>query len=244
MLSRSLQQFSVRPVHPCPNPDAAFFLGPKFLPYKVAPVPGNPYAFLEHDGVSEGYQQGFRPRDIHWLYRWRHNLNPRCRAVGRYTSQNPMGLQVHWLENTTTIKVARHVFSEECFPHLMCWLVVSAYTLWHCWWYLYEHPDVTMRHLAMWMTKPYVTFCRNDELHPMEKPVFRYFQGTNEFYLPQLHRELVNAGVVVNDPWLEYCKDEGIFDELKKYPNELNGRQWPPKTKTKKEKARKAFSYY
>eukprot|EP00008_Paramoeba_atlantica_P013154 CAMPEP_0201477430 /NCGR_PEP_ID=MMETSP0151_2-20130828/2447_1 /ASSEMBLY_ACC=CAM_ASM_000257 /TAXON_ID=200890 /ORGANISM="Paramoeba atlantica, Strain 621/1 / CCAP 1560/9" /LENGTH=195 /DNA_ID=CAMNT_0047858141 /DNA_START=220 /DNA_END=809 /DNA_ORIENTATION=- len=89
-----------------------------------------------------------------------------------------------------------------------------------------------------------VTFCRNDELHPMEKPVFRYFQGTNEFYLPQLHRELVNAGVVVNDPWLEYCKDEGIFDELKKYPNELNGRQWPPKTKTKKEKARKAFSYY
>ena len=201
----------------------------------MAPVPGNPYAFLEHDGLSEGYREGFRPRTIHWLYRFRHNLNPTCLAVGTGTSHNPTVRRIHWLEASTLRKMKTAVLSEDCFPHTLTWIAAILFSLWQILWYLYDHPDVSLYYLVMWTTKPFVRVSRSNELHPMEKPVFRYFQGASDYYLPHLHREMVKAGLAVNDPWVEHCKREGIFEDLTKYPHELNRRLWPPSPRGKSE---------
>mmetsp|Transcript_21765 Transcript_21765/g.33826 ORF Transcript_21765/g.33826 Transcript_21765/m.33826 type:complete len:237 (-) Transcript_21765:24-734(-) len=218
-------------VGPCPVKDESFALGEKSLPYYVAPVPRHKYAFLEHDKVSDGYNQGFRPKNIHWLYRWRHNLNPMCTAVGLNNHTNPYAIQVHWLENKVSTKLAVAMMNDEGYPHLILWITIVMFTTWHITRYIFFHPEITLWYLDPLKNAEYMRF---NKLHPMDAPVFRWFQGSNEFYGCNHYQAFVRAGAVVNDPWVEKCKEDGTFDELLKYPGELKGRIWPPKKEAKK----------
>ena len=230
MLRRGSTLLSYRALaNPCPDPETNFLLGEKTFPYYIAPVPGNRFAFLEHDGVSDGYLQGFRPKKIHWLYRWRHNLNPRCRAVGFGNDNNPQAIQLHWLENKLTTKAAVALFSDDGYPHLVLWTAIVLFTIWHIGRYLIFHPDISLWSFSTAFGRPFTQYVRFTKLHPMDVPVFRWFQGQNEFYMIHHYREYVKRGFVANDPWVEKCKEDGIFDELTKYPTELRGRVWPPK---------------
>ena len=216
-------------VDPCPDSETNFALGKDSLPYYVKPVPGNRFAFLEHDGVSDGFMQGFRPKKMHWLYRWRHNMNPMCRAVGMGNEMNPRAIQLHWLENKITTKVSIALFSDDGYAHFMLWLAIVVFTIWQCSRYLFFHPDISVWSLMMPWYKRYVEYIRFGKLHPMDVPVYRWFQGQNEFYSCHFYRELVKRGLVVNDPWIEKCKEDGIFDQLLLSPTELKGPVWPPK---------------
>ncbi|KNH07042.1 hypothetical protein XU18_2219 [Perkinsela sp. CCAP 1560/4] len=233
MLRRSSAGLASRPlIHPCADPERSFALGRGIFPYFVKPVPRNRFAFLEHDGVSDGYLQGFRAKEVGWLYRWRHNLNPQCNAVGMTNATNPTTIQVHWLENKTTTKLSVALFNDDGLPHVTLWLAIVAFAIWHCSRYIFYHPEVTLWNIVWPANRIYTEYVRFSKLHPMDAPVFRWFQGQNEFYACNSYREYVKRGIVVNDPWVEKCKEDGVFDQLLLYPNELKGHVWPPKKKT------------
>eukprot|EP00760_Papus_ankaliazontas_P007536 PhM_4_TR13366/c2_g1_i2/m.64898 len=197
------------------------------LPYYVHEVPGNPYAFFNHDGQTTEFMKGFTPKKVGWLQRFRHNMNPRCTAVGAFAF-NIWGKNVHWLENKTSTKVYQQMISDECYPHSVLWISVVVVTVLHLGRYLYGHPDVSLFNASMWATKPLVDACRWEKPYTMDRPVFRLFQGISEFYAYNPYRDLVRVGAVANDPWLEYLKETDQLENAKKLPEEYNGPDmWP-----------------
>ncbi|RHW67177.1 P27 protein [Trypanosoma brucei equiperdum] len=179
----------------------------------VKPITHNPYIYAVHDGVSTGYLEGFSPKPMHWLYRFRYNMLPQGFACG-FFSRNPYGRYVHWLEVSTIEKIRLQLTSMEGIPATVLTLIVVAYTLWFTYRLTFLHPDITLYNLVLWTTKPWVSAQRFNKKVWLDQPVYRWVHRAPEYYITDPYRELTKLGIAANDTWLEYVKSVGREDEL------------------------------
>lgn len=202
----------------------AFIVQPKKY---VRHMPYNPWFGAKHDGFSSGYCQGFTAIDIPHLYRFRHNVLPIARPLGRF-SHNPMGKNVHYLEVNVFDKFSTQIFNEESLPHTTLATIIFTIITLHLCRYLYAHPDVTWYNLVLWPTKPHVEMYRWNDMPTFDQPVFRFFQRPCEFYAYDTWREMVSLGVCANDPWVDYVKSIGREKDLYFRPDEKHVGLFPP----------------
>lgn len=181
-------------------------------PYYLKHSPMNPFLGAVYDNVSVGQLKGYSLKPIHWLYRFRYNTAPRGSVP--LGLQNPGGKNVHWLEVSNVKKFAIQIFSEECLPHTFLAACVASLVLWNFSRYIWSHPDLTLYNIAAPSWKPNTMQLRSNELLPMDKPVFRLFQRVSEFYAYDSYRDLIEMGVIANDPYIEYMKSIGREGDL------------------------------
>jgi hypothetical protein len=187
----------------------------------LAHVPANPTFGCVHDGVSVEYMQGFTEKPMHWLYRFRHNTNPRG-ATPLYL-RNPGDKVKHWLEISNFKKFMTQVNQEDAYPHVLTALFCFVFSAWQISRYLLYHPDMTLYNVAMYPTKTYIEQGRYNAYHPMDKPSFRWTQRNSEFYSYDIYREMIDMGVIANDPFIEDVKARGLADQLTNYAEEGYG---------------------
>ena len=184
-------------------------------PYYLKHMPGNPAFGLVHDGTSTQYGQGFSVKKMSWIYRFRHNVSHRG-ALPLYL-RNPGGKWAHWLEVSTIKKGMTVLANHEAAPHVLSSVIVIAFASWQILRYLFFHPELTVYMLAMYPTKSWLTQHRYNERHPMDKPVFRWFQRVPEFYFYDNYRDFIKMGILANDPYVEYMKSIGRERDLTLY---------------------------
>jgi len=187
-------------------------------PYHLKFSPLHPSFGAVHDGTTTEYGKGFTPKPMHWLYRFRYNTQPR--GITPMNLRNPGGKQVHWLETSNVKKAVVVALSGEFRPHLISAILVITFTAWHISRYLFFHPELTCYMLAVYPTKVWITQHRYNERHPMDKPVFRFFQRAPEFYYYDSYRDLIKMGVIANDPYIHYMKSIGKEKQLTLYMDE------------------------
>jgi len=187
-------------------------------PYFVKHSPINPFLGSVHDGISTEYLQGYSVKPMHWLYRFRWNVSP----YGGTTLylRNPGGKVLHWLEVSIPKKLAAEAFSNEFRPHLMTAIFVVVFTTWQLARYAFFHPELSFYGITVYPTKNWITQYRFNERHPMDKPVFRYFQRCPEFYSYDAYRDLIKMGVIANDPYVAYMQKIGKEKDLILYADE------------------------
>ncbi|KAH8609656.1 hypothetical protein ERJ75_001180600 [Trypanosoma vivax] len=179
----------------------------------LKPITHNPYICTVHDGVSTGYLEGFSPKPIHWLYRFRYNLLPQGFSCG-FFARNPYGRYVHWLEVSTIEKIRLQVSSMESLPATVLTLIVFAYTMWFSYRLAFLHPDITLYNIALWTTKPWVSAQRFNKKHRLDQPVYRWVHRAPEYLMYDPYRELTKLGVAANDTWLEHVRSIGREEDL------------------------------
>ncbi|ORC89703.1 P27 protein [Trypanosoma theileri] len=179
----------------------------------VKPITHNPYVATVHDGVSTGYLEGFSPKPLHWLYRFRYNLLPQGFATG-FFSRNPYGRYVHWLEVSTIEKMRLQANTMEALPARALTTIVVLYTIWFSYRLAFLHPDITLYNVGLWTTKPWIAAQRFNKKQELDQPVYRWVHRAPEYYITDPVRELTKLGVAANDPWVEYVKSIGRGDEL------------------------------
>lgn len=192
-------------------------------PYYLKAVPMNPYIGTVHNGVSTEFNTGFSVKKIPFLYRFRHNILPTGIQCG-FFSRNPMGKHVHWLEVSTIEKLRIRAVGEEAFPPMVVSAVVIAFTIYHCWRYIYMHPDLTNYNVVLWTTKPWVMQTRFSQVHPMDKPIFRYHQRVPEYYnIDDPIRMIYGNQIAANDPYFDKAKELGLEKGFTVKAGQYNG---------------------
>ena len=212
-------------------------------PYFLKHSPLNPFFGAVHDGVSTGWLQGYSVKPIHWLYRFRHNLN--YRAAPPLYLRNPLGKDIHWLEVSIPEKFRLQVTSAEAWPHMVAASLCISLVIYQAWNYIGYHPELSMFNLVVGATKKHVKRERFNDKIEMDEPVFRWFQRVPEFYAFDSYRELIKLGVIANDPWIEFVKKHGRERELTLYCHEKGwgeggqGKLMPLLEKAKKDRQAK-----
>jgi hypothetical protein len=182
-------------------------------PYYLKTVPHNPYIGAVHDGVTTQYNEGYAAKLIPFLYRFRHNMFAGLQTG--FFSRNPSGKHIHWLEVSTIEKMRVRAFTDEAFPPLFVSAVVLLFTFYHCWRYAYAHPDITLYNLGIWTSKPWIQQMRFSQLHPMDKPIFRYVTRSSEFFgIEDPYRQIARLQLDANDPYLEAVRKAGMESEV------------------------------
>jgi len=182
-------------------------------PNYVKPVPNNPYILTVHDGVSTGYQQGFSPKPVNWLYRFRHNFLPLGITRGHFV-RNPGGKYTHYLEVTTMEKILVRARSEEGLPFTAACIFFVVCTIYHLGRLWIYSPQYTFFNIVLWPNKAKVQqtrFSRKQKL--FDKP-FRYIERLPELYMEDPARYIYQLGIAANDPWLEWCKTHRRSEDL------------------------------
>ena len=187
-------------------------------PYYLKHMPGNPSFGLVHDGTTTKYGQGFTVKKMSWLYRFRYNVSHR--GATPLNLRNPGGKWQHWLEVSAVKKGIAGITNHEAQPHVICAIIVSAFASWQILRYLMFHPELSVYFLAMYPTKIWLTQHRYNEVHPMDKPVFRWFQRAPEFYFYDSYRDFIKMGILANDPYVDYMKSIGRERDLTLYMDE------------------------
>ena len=165
---------------------------------------------LEYDGKGLDYQVGFVWKKMPFLTRFRHNIsNPgECPLEMRHPSPYKY---VHWMEVSRMRKLMTELHGEEAKNFYWLCLAVWWFTVWHCYRYAMYHRDHTLYGLTSMPTKNSLTMRRAEAYHPMDKPVFRYYQMAPELYFYHPHRDWINMDVVANDPFKERLKELGVL---------------------------------
>jgi hypothetical protein len=189
-------------------------------PYFLKHSPGNPFLGAVYDGTSTEYGKGFALKPIHWLYRFRYNTSPRGSVP--LNLKNPGGKNVHWLEVSNVKKFAVQIFSDEGLPHTFLATCLFTLVAWQLLRYAFMHPDLTLNNMAFYTTKPHVAQLRSNDLHPMDKPAFKWFQRTSEFYAYDTYRDFIEMGIIANDPYVEFIKSVGREKDLVAKPMDPN----------------------
>ena len=179
----------------------------------VKPMPNNPYISTVHDGTSTGYMQGFAPKHMHWLYRFRYNLLPQGMATG-FFSRNPYGRYVHWLEVSTIEKLRLQALTVESMPCSIVSTVVVLFTLWHCYRLAFLHPDITLYNVGLWPTKPWVQQQRFNKKVDLDQPVYRWVHRVPEFLIEDPIRDMHKLGIMANHPVEKIANAHGMENEL------------------------------
>lgn len=185
----------------------------------MQPMSHNPYLCAVHDGVSTGYNQGFLPKPVHWLYRFRYNVLPQGFATG-FFSRNPYGRYVHWLEVSTIEKMRLQLLTVESMPCSIVSAIVLLFTGWFCYRLAFLHPDITMYNVGLWTTKPWVQQQRFNKAKELDQQLYRWVHRVPEYLITDPIRELYKLEVSHNDPYLEYTRSIGREKELKLYSHE------------------------
>ena len=179
----------------------------------VKPVPQNPYILTVHDGVSTGYQQGFSPKPVNWLYRFRHNLLPLGISHGHFI-RNPGGKYTHYLEVTTMEKLLVRAKSQEGLPFTVACTLFVVCTIFHMARAMIWNPQYTFFNIVLWPNKAKVQQTRfSHKPNLFDKP-FRYIERVPELYMEDPQRAVFQLGISANDPWLEWCKAHGRAADL------------------------------
>jgi len=181
--------------------------------YYLKPMTMNPYVGTVHDGTTTAYNQGFVKKHMHWLQRFRYNLLPLAKTTGMY-SVNKMGKHVHYLEVSTIEKMRIKMVSEEFRPMYQLMIIVVVFSLWQFHRLVHHHPDLSYYNFVMWTTKPWVTQYRFTKKHRIDEPAYRYMIRCPEYYQEDPYRDLLDLGVIANDPYIEYCKAHGTEKDL------------------------------
>ena len=170
---------------------------------------------LEYDGKGLDYQVGFVWKKMPFLTRFRHNIsNPgECPLEMRHPSPYKY---VHWMEVSRMRKLMTELHGEEAKNFYWLCLAVWWFTVWHCYRYAMYHRDHTLYGLTSMPTKNSLTMRRAEAYHPMDKPVFRYYQMAPELYFFHPRRDQYNMGVIANDPFEAHCKEVGQLENLKR----------------------------
>ncbi|KPI87965.1 hypothetical protein ABL78_2956 [Leptomonas seymouri] len=179
----------------------------------LKPMSGNPYISTVHDGSSTDYMQGFAPKHMHWLYRFRYNMLPQGMSGG-FFSRNPYGRYVHWLEMSTIEKMRLQMMSMESVPCSVVSLIVALFTLWHSYRITFLHPDITLYNVGLWPTKPWVQQQRFNKKIELGQPVYRWVHRVPEFMMEDTIRDLHKMGVIANHPVEAMAKEQGLEHEL------------------------------
>jgi hypothetical protein len=179
----------------------------------VKPMSCNPYISTVHDGASTGYMQGFAPKQMHWLYRFRYNLLPQGMSGG-FFSRNPYGRYVHWLEVSTIEKMRLQAMTMESVPCSVVSTVVLLFTLWHSYRLTFLHPDITLYNVGLWPTKPWVQQQRFNKKIELDQPVYRWVHRAPEFMIDDPIRDMHKMGIIANDPVEAIAKEQGLEHEL------------------------------
>ncbi|AIO01404.1 hypothetical protein LPMP_331120 [Leishmania panamensis] len=181
--------------------------------YYLKPMTGNPYLCTQHDGVTTAYQQGFSPKDVHWLYRFRYNLLPQGMSGGFFT-RNPYGRYVHWLEVSTIEKMRLQMLSLESVPCSVVSIFVVLFTAWHLYRLAFLHPDITLYNLGLWPTKPWLQQQRFNKKKELDQEVYRWVYRVPELMMNDPIRDMYKMGIAANDPVLAIAKEQGVANEL------------------------------
>lgn len=182
-------------------------------PYYLKPMPANPYLGLVHDGTSTGYMEGFSVKPMNHIYRYRYNLFPVGQSTGMY-GRNKWAKHVHWLEVSTIERMRVQIFGEEAIPMFWLSLAVFAFTFYHCYRLGTQHSDATMYFATGPFTKHAVKMTRFSRVRDISEPVpYKYFQRAPEWFTYDAYKELVQLGVIANDPFLELLKEKKLVDE-------------------------------
>ncbi|KAG5494297.1 hypothetical protein GH5_02308 [Leishmania sp. Ghana 2012 LV757] len=181
--------------------------------YYLKPMTGNPYLCTQHDGVTTAYQQGFFPKDVNWLYRFRYNLLPMGMSGG-FFSRNPYGRYVHWLEVSTIEKMRLQLLTLESVPCSVVTAIVVLFTMWHSYRLTFLHPDITLYNLGLWPTKPWLQQQRFNKKKELDQEVYRWVHRVPEFMIDDPIRDLYKLGIAANDPVLTIAKEQGVAKEM------------------------------
>lgn len=184
-------------------------------PYYMKQAPGNWFVGMEHDGATTGYHQGFSAKPLPFLTRFRYNVTEfgACPLEHRHPSYYKY---VHWMECSRMRKLMTELHCEEAKNFYWMCVAVCWFTAWHCYRYAMYHRDHSLYGLTSMPTKNSLTMRRGEAYHPMDKPVFRYYQMCPELYFYSPHRDWVNMEVVANNPFYEQCKANGQYENLKR----------------------------
>jgi len=189
-------------------------------PQYVKHAPGNNWFNAVHDGVSEGFQAGYTARKMNPVRRFWWNINESAGGASSFYLRNPGGKCPHWLSITGWGKFTAHVFSGEAQMHVLLASYVTAIVIWNLSRYLFFHPDLTIYNIAYFTVRRYLNVLRNNEVRPLDAPVFRWMQQAPEIYNYNPHRDMIEMGVLANDPQVEYMKAIGKEDLLVKHRGE------------------------
>lgn len=215
MLRTTRQNYGIRAWQKCFGGARVFQSEP---PYYLKQSPGNPWFGMVHDGTSTAWGEGFTHKPMNWIYRFR--WNSQHRGAQTLFTRNPGGKCPHWLEISYYAKMKPHLFNYEVLPHTIMLMIVSAIVIWNLSRYVLFHPDLTIYNVIYFSMRRYVNVLRNQEIPNLDTPTFRWFQAAPEFYGYNPHREMIEMGVLANDPYLEYMKAIGKEKTLLKKPGE------------------------
>merc|ERR1712146_293186 len=110
--------------------------------------------------------------------------------------------------------------NHEAAPHVLSSVIVIAFASWQILRYLFFHPELTVYMLAMYPTKSWLTQHRYNERHPMDKPVFRWFQRVPEFYFYDNYRDFIKG-----HPGQRPVRRVHEVDRPRTRPHPVHGRQ-------------------
>ncbi|KAG5495067.1 hypothetical protein JKF63_02120 [Porcisia hertigi] len=181
--------------------------------YYLKPMTGNPYLCTQHDGVSTGYLQGFFPKDVNWLYRFRYNLLP-AGMSGGFFSRNPYGRYVHWLEVSTIEKMRLQMLSLESVPCSVVTVIVVLFTMWHSYRLTFLHPDITLYNLGLWSTKPWLQQQRFNKKKELDEEVYRWVCRAPELMMDDPIRDMYKLGITANDTVSAMAEAQGVKNDL------------------------------
>lgn len=186
-------------------------------PYYLKKTGMNDFLGVKHDGHSTGYLEGYSVKPIHFLNRFRHN---EYQFLTPWYVKNPPGKDKHWLEVTIKEKVVARLNQEEAWGGVVLCLLIVPFTLWQLGWYFLYHPEYNLYVSASPPMKHMSVMSRTEALPSLDKPIFRWFQRQTEFYGYEAYRELIRMEVIANDPYIEWAKKNGRYEELKQFPEE------------------------
>jgi len=179
----------------------------------LMPAPGNHVFGFEHDGVSSGYGQGFNETKFNFLTRFRWNTTPlgACPLYLRHPSRHKY---VHWMYVSRMGKFWQEHGELEPWNMLLIGWIIIIYTVWHCYRYMLYHPHHSTYALTSMPTKNSIQMRRHEQYHPMDKPVFRYYQSVPEVWSNSPMRDIYAMGILANDPYQAACEANGQKDNL------------------------------
>ncbi|KPA76660.1 hypothetical protein ABB37_07512 [Leptomonas pyrrhocoris] len=179
----------------------------------IKPMSCNPYISTVHDGATTEYMQGFAPKHMHWLYRFRYNLLPQGMSGG-FFSRNPYGRYVHWLEVSTIEKMRLQAMTMESVPCSVVSAIMLVFTTWHCYRLIFLHPDLTLYNVGLWPTKPWVQQQRFNKKIEVDQPLYRWVHRAPEFLMNDPIRDVKKLGITANDTVDAMAKEQGVEHEL------------------------------
>ena len=191
-------------------------------PYYIKPAHGNPWIGLEYDGKGLDYGTGYVWKKMPFLSRFRHNISlaGECPLYLRHPSRHKY---VHWMYVSRMGKFWQEHGELEPWNMLLIGWIIIIYTVWHCYRYFLYHPHHSTYALTSMPTKNSIQMRRHEQYHPMDKPVFRYYQSTPDFYWYSPMRDMINLDMIANCPYIELLKSKGVLHFAQAYPMGMVG---------------------